>query len=214
MNGQRQFGRGYWIPKRLVEAWIGGMVSTSSPEAALWASTYRMTDGIGMSPDPGSLLLQCSPAENRVKGISTKVSRSMLDTYLEDPNLALWGPQTWFVLVGRSDETPASKSGPEPLLWAVSPSDLADVVAMQSRGTISAETLVRLVEVGAALSLDALFHWNPTQEWPGAEGSVSSVANRNREPVWGGYHFGFNRPTPLGVALDGRIPVASAAHPR
>lgn len=209
MNRQNQFGRGHWIPKRLVEAWVGGMVTTLSPGATLWASTYRMTDGIGMSPEPGSVLFQCSPAENRVKGISTKVSRSMLGTYLEDPNLALWSRQTWFVLVGASDEG-SSTGGQEPSLWAMSPSELSDVVAMQGRGTISSETLAQLSEAGAAFSLDALLHLNRAQRWPGAGGSAPSAANGGRDPVGGGYHFGFNRPTPLGVALDGRIPVASA----
>ena len=203
MSCQQRFGRGPWIPKRLIEAWIGALLSNRSPHASLWASTYRETDGIGFSPEPGLILIQCSPAEDRVKGISTRVSRSMLYTYLEDPSLAAWGRHAWFVLVGSGGSDFGSGGGEQASLWAVPPAELAGVVADQGRGTIGSGALARLVEAGVAVGLDALFQNEKMQLRAAVRGSVPLVERPATNHVWAGRQFGLNRPTPLGVALEG-----------
>jgi len=71
-------GRGPRVPKRLVEAWLGVAVSEFAPSATLWASTFRPRDGLGVTPAEGLLLFQCSPAETRTWGLSTRINRRTL----------------------------------------------------------------------------------------------------------------------------------------
>ena len=198
MNREPRLGGGNWIPKRLVEAWVGALVKTRAPEALLWASTYRTTDGMGLAPQRDSILLQCSPAEDRMRGISTRVSRAMLRTYLDDQNLALWGYQTWFVLVGSEDDGSSDPSAP--FLWGVPPIELAEVVDKQGRGTISAATLDGLAEAGAAVELGTLLQQKLPHE-SALRGSAPRTAHRAESIAWGGFIFGLNKPTPLGVAF-------------
>jgi hypothetical protein len=198
----RQFGRGPWIPKRLVEAWAGATLKEAIPEASFWASTYRAQDGIGAWPGRGLLLLQCSPAEDRARGISTRVSRTMLATYLEDPNLASWADRALFVLVG---ERGLDSYAEAPSLWTVAAADLCRVVDGQGRGTINAHTLASLIGAGVAVELSTRVQ---------TLGLRDGVERVNFRPAstgghsWGYYSFGFNRPTPLGVATDGHAEVA------
>lgn len=204
----QRLGRGLWIPKRLVEARVGAVVKSVAPMARLWASTYRPSDGIGVPVGRGLFLLQCSPAEDRVRGISTKVSRAMLAAYLEDPNLASWGKQVLFVLLGHSSNTPIAETPPEPLLWAVAVPDLVQVVNDQGRGTIGSEALRELIGTGLAEELHSFVHQaTRRQDWPSPR---TPIAEGRR--FWGGDGFGFNKPSPLGIAVDGLTEVSSALH--
>ncbi len=177
------------------------------PKARLWASTYRPNDGIGVSVEQGLFLLQCSPAEDRTRGISTKVSRTMLAAYLEDPNLASWGEQAQFVLLGNSAAASIAETPSEPLLWTVAAKDLAHVVDDQGRGTIGSEALGNLINTGIAAELHSFVQQanrdldvgRPSPGIPVTEGG----------PFWGSYGFGLNRPTPLGIAVGGLTEVSS-----
>ena len=42
--------RGARLPKRLIEVTFGSVVGEVLPDAVLWASTYRPTDGVGIRP--------------------------------------------------------------------------------------------------------------------------------------------------------------------
>jgi hypothetical protein len=127
----------------------------------------------------------------------------MLYTYREDASLALWERQTWFVLVGSDREDLASSGRAQPSLWVVSPSELAGVVASQGRGTIGSRTLADLIDAGVVLGLDALFRHEQTNFRLPVGGSMPEDERPDRGQAWAAYHFGFNRPTPLGVALEG-----------
>jgi hypothetical protein len=188
---------------------VGAAVKSVSPEASLWASTYRARDGVGVAAGPGLFLLQCSPAEDRVRGISTKVSRTMLAAYLEDPNLAAWGKRALFVLLGHSAATPSAETLPEPLLWTVPAADLAQIVDSQGRGTINSETLLDLVDAGLAVEIHSFVRW-AIHRWDLDTGRVSSqIPDRDGRSYWAPYGFGLNRPTPLGLAVGGLTEVPS-----
>jgi hypothetical protein len=128
------------LPKRLCEALVGVAVQRTVPDAKLWAPTFHQRNGFG-PPEPdslSSLVLQCSPAEMRNAGPSTRVSRAQLAAYRDELTLAPWSGQVRFVLAGLGP-------GQVPSLYVVSLHDLAHVVDRQKRGTINNETLTELM---------------------------------------------------------------------
>jgi hypothetical protein len=180
---------------------VGAAVKEIAPGMSLWGSTYRANDGIGLPPGPGLFLLQCSPAEDHVHGISTRVSRTMLAAYLEDPNLALWENRALFVLVGPSAASFDASALPESGLWAVRPSDLAQITDRQGRGTINSEALESLIGEGHAIAI-ASFLRNAASDRTVEIGSTAPQIGRlEGHLTWAGYGFGLNRPTPLGLAI-------------
>jgi hypothetical protein len=203
-------GRGIRMPKRLVDAWLGALVARTLPDAVLWASTYRDADGIGIDVRPELLLLQCSPADTRDAGPSTRVNRATLSVYAHGEHLWAWGRQAQFVLVGAIPTSGARPTaGPE--LWCIAACDLAEVVESRGRGTIDAVTLENLVSSGHARSMPELL-----RHWVACARSVGPALDaRTREPpihAHTGRHdhehqfaryglFGMNVPTPVGVAL-------------
>jgi hypothetical protein len=193
--------RGPWIPKRLVEAWVGAQVNAIVPTAHLWAPTYRLRDGFGLHSSPGLYLIQCFPVEDRKRGFSTKVSRRMLATYLEDANLGSWGSQTRLVLVGQSTAPADAGASGGVKLWVARPPDLAEVTDHQERGTINAKALQELVDEGYAETPSIFLRHVASGPMADRHSSCSRL-----EPL--GWHslrrepFGMHRPTPLGLALD------------
>jgi hypothetical protein len=130
----------------------------------------------------------------------------MLEAYLENANLASWGRRALFVLLGDADDASEVKSQ-APWLWTVAAVDLAQVVDAQGRGTINAHTLDSLVDAGLALDLATRIGTINLQD--ADDGSQRrSAAPQMRTDFWFAYRFGLNRPTPLGVAVDGRNKVA------
>jgi hypothetical protein len=201
-----------WIPRRLFDAWVGATVTATLPAASLWAPTYRRHTGFGIDPQPCLLLFQCSPAQYRIDGPSTRVSRRLLQIYRSHPALVAWHDRTQFVLADPSPDeygphaystSPAKR--PLPTLWTASVPILADVTDHQDRGTVSAATLRSMASAGEAIPLaHTLRTWAETTEQ--RQTHTDSIWRAPLEPTdadpwfWGGL-FGVNRPMPLGAAL-------------
>jgi hypothetical protein len=134
----------------------------------------------------------------------------MLAAYLEDPNLASWGGRAMFVLVGRCPPALDVEALPGLFLWTVPPSDLAQIVDSQGRGTINSETLEGLTDAGIAIDLHSFIEREIYHRDLGVGKSSPQVAYSEEGPIWGGYGFGLNKPTPLGIAVDGLIEASSA----
>jgi hypothetical protein len=126
--------RGIRIPKRLVEAWVGAIAVRTLPEAQLWSSTFREVDGVGVPARPDLLLLQCSAAEDRQGGPSTRVSRATLSFYRENEHLSAWGRNAQFVLVGSSGSPGELLPLGSPQLWSVTVADLGQTTDDYGRG--------------------------------------------------------------------------------
>ncbi len=197
-----QVRRGSRIPKRLVEATLGAVVARALPTAVLWASTYRSEDGVGVPASVSRLLLQCSPADERVHGISTRVNRTMLAKFVEQPSLRIWADHAQFILVSARDLDVAVGERRSLELWAIAATDLYEFAADRDRGTVSYEDLISLMGAGHARPLrDLLRSFSQDGGLPRSPHTltVSTGPRSDREWNWG---FGFNSPTPLGVALD------------
>lgn len=194
--------RGHRLPKRLVEATLGAVVAKTLPSAILWASTYRPEDGVGVAPSASRLLLQCSPADERVHGISTRVNRKMLAKFVEQPNLAAWAGHAQFILVSAEDLNAVVGERCRLELWAIAALDLHKFVADRGRGTISGEDLSLLRAAGHVRPFeDLLKSFSQDGGLPGPPwAETGSTGGRSdREWNWG---FGLHSPTPLGVAID------------
>jgi hypothetical protein len=197
------------LPKRLVEAWVGALAAQHA--ARLWAPTLGQLRTFAFEPHHDStVLLQCSFADMRASGPSTRVSRAQIAAYLEDPALEGWRESTWFVMVDPDLEPIVVGSVVPnvslPNLLAIRLGDVAALISDQGRGTVSADTLRALrgrpgsdvVELGAVF--DGL--------------AVSDVELITRAPhqrarglddggVW--WRFGLSTPTPIGVTrIQGR----------
>jgi hypothetical protein len=197
-----QVRRGSRLPKRLVEAALGAAVAKALPTAILWASTYRPEDGVGVPPSADRLLLQCSPADERVHGISTRVNRKMLAKFIEQPSLRAWADHAQFILVSAEDLDAAVGERCRLELWAITATDLHGFVDDRGRGTVSAYDLDFLKVSGYARPFgDLLRSFSQDGGLPGSPRAwtISPGGRSDREWNWG---FGFNSPTPLGVALD------------
>jgi hypothetical protein len=125
------------IAKRLCEAWLGATLQRALPAARMWSPRPRLID----EPDPitgapSSLLLQCSWAEYRQHGPSTRVSRRQVYSYLEAVAAGLDADKVRFVLVDipRADVNSTA-------LCTISLQDLHKLIDQRQRGTIDARTL-------------------------------------------------------------------------
>jgi hypothetical protein len=195
-------GRGPRVPKRLVEAWTGMVVARSAPTATMWASTFRADDGLGVAPAENLLLLQCSHAERRSWGLSTRVSRKMLEAYMESPHLRAWGDRAQFVLASVTQTNSDPNRPQEPSLWAVGVQDLTDFTDRQGKGTVNHEGLDELIHLGCAKLLESLLEesayrgWLPHPNHP----PPSRIEDGFGESLW--FHpFNLSAPNPLGLAL-------------
>lgn len=127
------------IAKRLCEAWVGAAVERVVPQAVLWSPSFRHADGFGSDAElEGSLLLQCSWAQIRRGGPSTRVSRALVETYAACQPLALRHTAVRFVLVGDGG---APNKFP---LYTVGLTDIDALVSRQVRGTVDAISLIEL----------------------------------------------------------------------
>lgn len=203
------------LPKRLCEALVGAAVQRTVPSAVLWPPpTFRPHDGFGpLQPAlQHSLLFQCSPAEIRVAGPSTRVSRAQLDAYRELPRLGVWRRRVRFVLPGIDADCLGMPLSDYLLpmrfrLYVVGVDDLADVVDRQQRGTINANTLEELttclsehVPGARARPLEEeLTAWKVARCDP-EELIIEAIPDH--QPAW--TRLGFNwltAPSPIAVAL-------------
>lgn len=196
--------------KRLCDAQIGATVERVAPQAVLWSPSFRVADGFGVDADlDGSLILQCSWAELRAHGPSTRISRTLVETYTACVALAPWQAAIRFILVGRAPE-----SADRVPLFSVGLLDLQALVQRQGRGTVNAMTLNDLqnqpsliADRAAAESLDVTLRmW--AQRHPPAPHSPAGGPEPPRPS--GDYRqgpgFGFHGPSALGV----RFPVHRA----
>lgn len=128
------------LAKRLCEAWVGATVAHVAPELQLWSPSYRELWDPSTLAEPMAVLLQCSWAESRAQsGPSTRVSSAMVREY----SSAIRGGSRHlelvrFVLIGDRDENGF------PELSSIALLDLIDVIEVQGKGTINAETLAIL----------------------------------------------------------------------
>lgn len=195
-------GRGPRVPKRLVEAWTGSIVGRSVPTATLWASTFRASDGLGVAPAENLLLLQCSPAERRSWGLSTRVSRKMLAAYMESSHLQAWGNRAQFVLASLAQTNDETGRCQGPNLWSVTVQDLTDFTDQQGKGTVNQEALDELSSLGVAKPLgDLLERWASMGRLAEA---FCPIPQREMRSFYGSlwFHpFNLSAPSPLGLAL-------------
>lgn len=198
--------RGSRLPKRLIEATFGAVVGQTLPGAVLWASTYRPADGVGVPPSPDRLLFQCSPADERLHGISTRINRKMLASFTNEQALQAWGQQAQFILVSARDDWRDLGERRELELWTISAADLSVFVDERMRGTVDGQDLEQLAARGYARPLKELLSLfsqgettlnGPSSEL--AETGLGSQQGWDRGFSWG---FGLNSPTPVAIALD------------
>lgn len=198
--------RGARLPKRLIEATFGAVVGSTLPGAVLWASTYRPADGVGVSPSPDRLLFQCSPADERLHGISTRINRKMLASFINEPALQAWGQHAQFILVSVRDDWRDPGDRRELELWTISAADLSAFTAERARGTVNGQDLEQLASMGCVRPLKeflSLFSQGeatltgPSSEL--AQARLGSERGWDRGFSWG---FGLNSPTPVAIALD------------
>lgn len=190
--------RGPRIPKRVVEGWVGAAVQAVGVGAGIWGSTFRRVDGVGIQPTSDLLLLQCSAAERRTWGLSTRVNRQVLATYMANPSLRSWEEHAQFVLpsVAEGDLTVS--------LWLISAEALAVFAEKQGRCTINDQALAELVARGAASRLeDILRSWSSRQSvlCPPSE-MTDTLPIGEASESYEFARFDFNAPTPLGLARN------------
>lgn len=184
-----------------------------APDAVLWAPWFRRDLGFVNADlaDDNLLLLQCSPAEYRLAGPSTRVPRQLITDYCRSPELAVWRAQTRFVLVGPEADgddgpwpfnLPSDRSG----LYTIGVEDLDEIVRTQDRGTINVQTLLALKEVCSPTVPDRpivcpleheLTQW-PRAAWPRHRDPNERLAIRPH-PYPG--IFWMHAPSPIGLAF-------------
>jgi hypothetical protein len=130
------------IAKRLCEAWLGAVLQRVSPEARIWSPRPRRVD----EPDPitgtpSCLLLQCSWAEYRQHGPSTRISRRQVYSYLDAISAGVSASKVRFVLVDMPETDIGSAA-----LYTISLQDLLQLVNQRGRGTVDARTLRTLLK--------------------------------------------------------------------
>ena len=185
---------------------MGAAVQKFAPEAELWAPSLSELETEWDTSHSEGLVLQCSWAEIRRRGPSTRVNRSLVDTYHSITTRGAWIDRVHFVLVGNCANGRFD-------LFLIGLADLIDVVAEQQRGTINADTLhslrsqpsphrpsgPRAVPIEAALSGLEGASWSFRSWLPvnthGRRG-VGTAPNRHYFS-----HPFFNRPTPLRIRL-------------
>jgi hypothetical protein len=148
--------RGARLPKRLIEVTFGSVVGQVLPDAVLWASTYRPTDGVGIRPSANRLLFQCSPADERLKGFSTRINRKMLASFTNQAPLRAWGHHAQFILVSARDDWRDIGERRELELWAIAAADLQEFTEDRMRGTVDRRDLEHLAAAGYARPLREL----------------------------------------------------------
>jgi hypothetical protein len=195
-------GRGPRVPKRLIETRVGSVVSEVMPNAVLWASTFRPADGLGVRPTKELLLLQCSPAERRTWGLSTRINRRTLHTYIQSPHLRAWGDHAQFILASYPEDVAGAELLVKPVLWAISAQKLADFTDKQGRGTVNQEGLEQLISERSACPLGRFL-----EQWEAGTPPLQTVGEVPPRPGLedsedsGFFRFDLNAPTPLGLAL-------------
>jgi hypothetical protein len=127
----------------------------------------------------------------------------MLTKFVEQPNLRAWADHAQFILVSAKDLDAVVGERCRLELWAITATDLHEFVTDRGRGTVTAYDLDFLTAAGHARRFEDLLR-SFSQDGGGLSGSprawtVSPGGRSDREWNWG---FGFNSPTPLGVALD------------
>lgn len=198
--------RGARLPKRLIEVTFGSVVERVLPDAVLWASTYRPTDGVGIRPSANRLLFQCSPADERLKGISTRINRKMLASFTNEAPLRAWGHHAQFILVSARDEWRDIGERRELELWAIAAADLQEFTEDRMRGTVDRRDLEHLAAAGYArplrelLTLFARKAATPVHLRPESDEIDSGPPSKWEGSFYWG--FGMNSPTPVAVALD------------
>lgn len=194
--------RGARLPKRLIETTLGAVVGQTLPDANLWASTYRPADGVGVSPSADQLLFQCSPADERMHGISTRVNRKMLASFTDESPLQAWRQHAQFILVSARDTWRSLGERRDLELWAISAADLRAFTDDRMRGTVNGQDLEQLATDRCALPLEELLCLFSRGE-AGLDGPVSlGVGSGLQFPQGWEWGFGLNSPTPVGIALD------------
>jgi hypothetical protein len=194
--------RGTRLPKRLVEATLGAVVAQTLPGAVIWASTYRPEDGVGVSPSADRLLFQCSPADERLHGLSTRVNRKMLARFAADPPLEAWRGHAQFILVAARDDWKDLGERRDLGLWAISAACLGVFTDERMRGTVDSQDLKQLAAEGHARRLEellGLFSQGKAELQPPIPEVASTSLRYQQQWGWG---FGLNAPTPVGIALD------------
>lgn len=180
---------------------VGASVQQCAPQSRLWAPSYRELEDVANARLPLDLVLQCSWAESRRKGPSTRINRDLVDTYYFVARQSDSLSSIRFVLLGeeRSRLT----------LFSIGIGDLQELVDAQRRGTVGADTLHTLRHQPSGTR-----PWEPCAETlhktllqlehEGSQlGSSSDDVGRLTTPPNQHSTFSrrfFNRPTPLAVA--------------
>ena len=192
------------IAKRLCEALVGAAVQKFAPDAELWAPSIRELETECDTYRSEELVLQCSWAEIKRRGPSTRVNRALVDTYRSITARGAWSDRVHFVLVGNCA---AGRFD----LFLIGLADLIDVVAEQQRGTINADRLHSLRSQPSshrpsgpcAVPIEAALSELEEASWSFGSGLPVNTHGRRGEGSVPKRHFFshpfFNRPTPLRI---------------